>query len=182
MVQIPGTELWRTVEDKATGNNGRWENEQWGPLNNGRSEPCTTVFETKQELQVVFSYWHWFTSIWRKRASGNNTPTANNSGYTIKSQLIRILSQPNVRFSSLRLHSPWYSRIFPMGNPACSKHLQTLVDLDLDYLHFTMKELLYILLDTPHLQSIRIPSVTLAGAKRPLIRPLGPAETFGRRP
>ena len=60
MIRIPGTELWRTVEDREIGNNGRWENEQRGPLNNGRLEPCTVVFETEQELQVVFSYSTWF--------------------------------------------------------------------------------------------------------------------------
>ncbi|KAF9376603.1 hypothetical protein CPB97_010716 [Podila verticillata] len=47
------------------------------------------------------------------------------------------------------------------------RHLPTLVDLDLDYRHFTMNELLYILEYTPQLKSIRVPSITVASKKRP---------------
>ncbi|KAF9391821.1 hypothetical protein CPB97_005229 [Podila verticillata] len=192
MVWIPGTELWRTVDDKAIGNNGRWENEQWGPLNNGRSEPCTAVFETAQELQLVFSETYWFyiclekEGFWKQythcqqlrthdKISADriatfqrHLPNLHKLDLEIGSNVSVewILTQPNARFSSLRLHSPWYSGTFPMDIRAYSKHLQTLVDLDLDYRNFTMKELLYILQDTPHLQSIRIPSVTLVGTEK----------------
>lgn len=192
MVWIPGTELWRTVDDKAIGNNGRWENEQWGPLNNGRSEPCTAVFETAQELQLVFSETYWFyiclekEGFWKQythcQQLGTHDKISADRIATFQRHLPNlhkldleigsnvsvewILTQPNARFSSLRLHSPWYSGTFPMDIRAYSKHLQTLVDLDLDYRNFTMKELLYILQDTPHLQSIRIPSVTLVGTEK----------------
>lgn len=185
-IRIPGTELWRTVEDKEIGNNGRWENEQWGPLNNGRLEPCTVVFETEQELQVVFSYSTWLRwylekeGFFKKYTHCQQLRTHNeiSSDYisTLKchfpslheldleigpsANVYWLLSPPNNRFSSLRFHSSSYSRVFTVTEPALERHLQTLVNLDLDYRHFTMKELLHILQNTPHLQSIRIPSAS----------------------
>ncbi|KAG0073888.1 hypothetical protein BGZ92_003640 [Podila epicladia] len=76
-----------------------------------------------------------------------------------------LLNHPdsNTRISSLRLRKLWYDRPWNTPIPGPSRQLQTLVDLDLDYRYFTMTELLHILKTTPHLQSIKIPSVTVEG-------------------
>lgn len=56
MIQILDTNLWRAVEDKSIGNNGRWENEQWGPLYNGRRGMIAAVIETEKKLQLANMY------------------------------------------------------------------------------------------------------------------------------
>ncbi|KAF9214618.1 hypothetical protein BGZ59_003363 [Podila verticillata] len=195
VVQIPEMELWRTVDDKTLGNNGRWENEQWGSLNNGGPELCVAVMETDHELQLVFPNWPSVSENERFLARYTHCQHIDTGLYTQQDDahldallhqnpnlhklhlhfsairgvnLARILHHPHIQFSSLRLHTTFgIARASTTPNSEFLKHLPTLVDLDLDYRHFTMNELLYILEYTPQLQSIRVPSVTVASKKQP---------------
>ncbi|KAI9236276.1 MAG: hypothetical protein BYD32DRAFT_437613 [Podila humilis] len=52
VVPIPGKDRWRIIEDNTVGNNGRWENEQWTPMEPSHGDTLA-VMETEGELQVV---------------------------------------------------------------------------------------------------------------------------------
>ncbi|KFH66205.1 hypothetical protein MVEG_08305 [Podila verticillata NRRL 6337] len=151
VVPIPGQERWRVIEDNIVGNNGRWENETWTPMTlpSGMSKtPCTM---------------RWWPPC-------NGFPNVSK----IDQQTYRFNDPTKIpacsnKLTSVRLHSIDQIENYTLLDTPLSTQLGSLVDLDLDFRQFTFTELMHILVNTPSLQMIRIPSVTIQGTEQELM-------------
>ncbi|KAF9384587.1 hypothetical protein CPB97_005549 [Podila verticillata] len=73
------------------------------------------------------------------------------------------------KLTSVRLHSIHQFEYHTLLSTPLSTQLGSLVDVDLDFRQFTITELMHILVNTPSLQTIRIPSVTIQGTEQELM-------------
>ncbi|KAF9208418.1 hypothetical protein BGZ59_010660 [Podila verticillata] len=189
---------WRVLEDKSAGNNGRWENEQWTPIQ--CYEDTVAVMETESELQIILpcSLPHAAYVALLRRFTGCHELSFTSDGFHFNEQLkravIAVLSQnanlrkiecewevfqsdpgaiPVVRneLTSLRLWATGSTNDVYLSRITPSIHLSILVDLNLGLHRITMDEFVSIMSSTPNLQTISIPSVCITGAeqKQPMI-------------
>ncbi|KAF9389661.1 hypothetical protein CPC16_005681 [Podila verticillata] len=199
VLPMTGKDMWRVLEDKAAGNNGRWENEQWTPIQ-GVYGDTVAVMETESELQIILpcSLPHAAYVALLRRFTGCHELSFTSDGFHFNEQLkravIAVLSQnanlrkiecewevfqsdpgaiPVVRneLTSLRLWATGSTNDEYLSRITPSIHLSILVDLNLGLHRITMDEFVSIMSSTPNLQTISIPSVCITGAeqKQPMI-------------
>ncbi|KAF8988401.1 hypothetical protein BGZ52_010507 [Haplosporangium bisporale] len=192
VVPIPGQERWRVIEDNIVGNNGRWENETWTPMVNSNGHTLA-VMETPGELQVVVPYTFSTAAYSRFLDQFTNCQdiTIGHVEKPLHDALVASLQRlPNVskidqqtyrfndptkipacsnKLTSVRLHSIDQIENYTLLDTPLSTQLGSLVDLDLDFRQFTFTELMHILVNTPSLQMIRIPSVIIQGTEQELM-------------
>ncbi|KAF9281467.1 hypothetical protein BGZ74_002353, partial [Mortierella antarctica] len=193
VVPVPDTDMWRIVEDNTVGNNGRWENEQWTPMLKSAWN-TTAVMETPEELQVVLpstfppdAYIQFLDrfpncqdiSLGETHEPLHSALVAFLKRHPKLHKIDRPVSYYNERdnipgsvncgLTSVRLHALAYKTGYTLSDTPLWTQLSSLVDLDLDFVHVTITELLHVLASTPHLQTIRIPSVKIMGTERGLV-------------
>ncbi|KAG0029859.1 hypothetical protein BGZ81_003349 [Podila clonocystis] len=190
VVPVPSTDMWRIIEDNTEGNNGRWENEQWMPmLKSGWN--TIAIMEREDELQVVLpstfpedAYIRFLDQfsdcqdvslgdvqeplqsalaafLWR-------LPKMHKVDLPARyfRPLNEILGNDNFELTSVRLHTLKYTTAFTLSDMPLWTRLSGLVDLDLDFVHVTITELLQVLASTTQLQTIRVPSVKITGKEK----------------
>ncbi|KAG0335494.1 hypothetical protein BG000_007476 [Podila horticola] len=193
VVPVPDTEMWRIVENNTDGNNGRWENEQWTPmLKSGWN--TIAVMETPEELQVVLpstfpldaftQFLDRFPNCQDVSLGESQEPLCTALVGSLRrlpmvhkiNRPVRYFREPdeipgsvNCEFTSVRLHALEYTTAFHLSDTPLWMRLSSLVDLDLDFVHVTITELLHVLASTTHLQSIRVPSVKIMGTEQGLV-------------
>ncbi|KAF9326405.1 hypothetical protein BG006_010156 [Podila minutissima] len=193
VMPVPDTDMWRIVEDNTVGNNGRWENEQWTPMIKS-SWNTIAVMETPEELQVVLPSTFPLDAYIRflDRLPNCQDFSLGKTNEPLHSALVaflkrnpkvhkidrpvgyynerdNILGSVNCGLTSVRLHALAYKTGYTLSDTPLWTQLSSLVDLDLDFVHVSITELLHVLASTPHLQKIRIPSVKIMGTERGLV-------------
>lgn len=198
VLPITGKDMWRVLEDKSAGNNGRWENEQWTPIQ--YYGDTVAVMETESKLQISLPCALPHTAYVRllRQFTGFNELALGKSGIHFDEQLnralIAVLSQnanlrkiecewgafqsgPDVvpvarnELTSLRLWASDSTSDLSLPAIISSIQLTIMIDLHLSAHRFTMDEFISIMSSTPSLQNIRIPSVCITGTeqKQPMI-------------
>ncbi|KAG0026813.1 hypothetical protein BGZ82_009289 [Podila clonocystis] len=167
VVPVPSTDMWRIVEDNTEGNNGRWENEQWMPmLKSGWN--TTAVMEREDELQVALPSTFPEDAYTRFLDQFSDCQDIDLPARYFR-PLNEILGSDNCELTSVRLHALKYTTAFTLSDTPLWTRLSGLVDLDLDFVHVTITELLHVLASTTQLQTIRVLSVKITGKEKGLV-------------